>query len=212
LLNAKKNDTFFISSIGFYTLKIPLENALDQTNFYLTEYSKELEPVILKSYTNEAVEGAKSEVAGYFKNWNTKNKGGEIGKIFTVNHDEYKIEKIRFKVNNMCDTCNIRVRIRGLSNGLPDKELFSDSISKVVKKLAFDDKYSEFDLSDKNIIIKEKYIFISLELLNWTNRAGECSFCYIGTEPGNYLYRKWEFADWEECPDHSIYLKFFYKY
>lgn len=212
LHDAKKSDTFFISSVGYTTLKIPVKSALEQSNFYLTEYSKELENVVLKSYTNEATEGAKSDVAGYFKSWSTKKSGGEIGRVFTVNQEEYKVEKIRFKVNNQCESCSIRVRIRDLNYGLPDMELFSDSITTVVKKLSFDDKYSEIDLSKFDIVLKEKSIFISLELLNCSNRGGECSFCFIGTEPGNHLFKRWDFSEWEECPDHSIYLKLYYKY
>ena len=212
LQQANKNDTFLISSIGYNTLKIPVENALDQTNFYLTEFSKDLENVVVKSYTNEATEGAKSEVAGYFKSWSIKNFGGEIGKIFYIKQSDYKIERVRFKVNNQCDSCNVRIRIRALHNGLPDRELFSDSISTTVKRLSFDDKSSEFDLTARNIILKEKGIFVSFELLKCYTRNTDCSFCFIGTEPGNYLFRRWTFADWQESTENSIYLRLYYKY
>ena len=212
LEDAKKSDTFFISSIGFATLKIPVAAALDQSNFYMTEQSRELENVVVKSYTNEGTYGAKSEITGYYKSWRTKKSGGEIGKIFTVGQDEYKVEKIRFKINNQCDVCNIRLRIRNLEGGLPGRELFRDSISTTVKKLSADDMFAEFDLTNNNIVLKERAVFISLELENCQNRSGECSFCYVGTESGNYIFRKTEDSDWQEYNDYNIYMRLYFKY
>lgn len=210
----KNTDSFMVSSIGFATLKVTVAYALKQTKFYLKEESKELENVVIKSYSNESSEGSKSEVSGFFRSWYTKKTGGEIGRIMYVNSDDYKLEKVRFKINNQCDTCNIRLHIRELNNGIPDMDLLYDSISIPVKKLSFDDKFSEFDLREHNIIIKKnRYVFVSLETLNCSNKNNvPCSLCYIGTEEGNYLYRQKNYTDWEESTDHSIYLRLFYKY
>ena len=139
---------------------------------------------------------------------------GEIGRILYVNSDDYKLERVRFKINNQCDTCVLRLHIRALKNGIPDTDLLRDSISIVTSKLSFDDKFSEFDLRNYNILIrKNKYVFVSLETLhcNSINNA-PCSLCYVGTEQGNFLYRPRDYSDWEESTEHSIYMRMFYKY
>jgi CarboxypepD_reg-like domain len=210
----KKNDTIMISSIGFKTLKIPVSDAVSQSKFYLTEDSKDLENVIIKSYSNEASEGSRSEVTGYFRSWYTKKTGGEIGRILYVNSDDYKLERVRFKINNQCDTCVIRLHIRDLKNGLPDRDLLNDSISIVTSKLSFDDKFSEFDLRKYDLLIKKnRYVFVSLETLHCNSKNnGPCSLCYIGTEEGNFLYKQKGYSDREESTEHIIYLRIFYKY
>lgn len=207
-------DSFMISSIGYKTLKVAVNDGVNQSKFYLTEDSKELENITVKSYANEASEGSHSEVTGYFRSWYTKKTGGEIGRILYVNSDDYKLERVRFKINSQCDTCVLRLHIRALKNGIPDTDLLRDSISIVTSKLSFDDKFSEFDLRNYNILIrKNKYVFVSLETLhcNSINNA-PCSLCYVGTEQGNFLYRPRDYSDWEESTEHSIYMRMFYKY
>ena len=97
---------------------------------------------------------------------------------------------------------------------LPGYEILFDSISTEVKRLSFDDKFSEFDLEKYNLVFKLGEIFISLEVLNCSHPAGtECSFCFIGTEHGNYLYSDPKKTDWQESgDDYTIYLRLFYKY
>ena len=212
--SAKTSDTLVLSSVGYSTLRMPIAQALYVKDFFLAEDSKELDNVTIKTYKNEAAEGSISEVTGFFRSWTTRRGGGEIGRIIYVNSDDYKVERIRFKTNNQCDTCIVRLHIRDLTNGLPDMDLLQDSISIVLKRSSFDDKYAEFDLRDKNIIIKKnKYVFVSLETLRCNSiNSGNCSLCYIGTEHGNFLYRTRDYRAWEESADHSLYLRMFYKY
>lgn len=210
----KNNDSLFITSIGFKSLKITLLDALSKTEFPMFEQATELPPVILKSYTTEEAVGSNSEVTGYFRSWNHNKTGGEIGKMFYVNHDEYKLDRVRFKVNNQCDTCQIRLHIREMVNDLPGEEILYDSISTEVKKLSFDDKFSEFDLRPYEVILKNKSIFVSLEILGCSKANGTaCSICYIGTEHGTFYYKTRKQADWSESGnDYSIYMKLIYKY
>ncbi|RYY65328.1 MAG: hypothetical protein EOO13_17370 [Chitinophagaceae bacterium] len=183
-------------------------------SFFLSEESKQLENVVIKTYNNEGAEGSIVEKTGYFRSWTTNKGGGEIGRIIFVRSDDYKVERVRFKTNNQCDTCIIRLHIRGLRNGLPDDDLLQDSISLVIGKAGFDDRFAEFDLRDKNIIIKKnKYVFVSLETLRCSTKAAtNCSLCYIGTEQGNFLYRTRDYREWEESTAHSLYLRMFYKF
>lgn len=212
--NLRKSDTLVLSSIGYSTLKIPLADAMAIKDFFLSEESKDLESVVVKTYKNYGSEGSVSEVTGYFRSWTTNKDRGEIGRIIPVRSEDFKVERVRFKANSQCDTCIIRLRIRELVNGLPGRDLLRDSITVEVHRTSFDDKSSEFDLTDKNIIIKNnKYVFIGLETIRCNSaNNGSCSLAYIGTEEGNYLYRTREFNDWEESNMHSLYLKMFYTY
>ena len=210
----KKTDTLVLSSIGYSTLKIPIADAMEIKDFFLTEESKKLEDVVIKSYTNHSSEGSTSEVTGFFRSWTTGKDGGEIGRIIQMKSNDFKVERVRFKANSQCDTCIVRLHIRSLNNGLPGEDLLRDSITVDIHRTSFDDKSVEFDLSDKNIIIKNKeYLFIGLETIRCNSFKGSsCSLAYIGTEEGNYLYRTKDYRDWEESTMHSLYLKIFYTY
>ena len=210
----KKTDTLILSSVGYATLKIPLADAFEVKEYFLLEDSKELENVVLKSYSRYNAEGSSSEVTGYFTSWTTRMNGGEIGRIIHIRSKDFKVEKVRFKVNSQCDTCVIRLHIRALSNGLPGPDLLRDSTTIEIHKNSFDDKPLEFDFADKNLIIKNnEYVFLGLETIYCHSaNNGSCSLAYIGTEPGTYLYRTRDYRDWEESVMNSLYLKIFYTY
>lgn len=208
-------DTLTISSIGFVTLKVPIQQAVKQSQFLLTEDSKNMDNIELKSYTSEASQGTISETTGYFYSWHTKQTGGELGRIMYVNSNDYKLERVRVKINNQCDTCLIRLHVRELDNGLPGEDLLKDSITITTNRLSFDDKFVEFDLRNNDVIIKKnKYVFVGFETLNCNSAIASsgCSLAYIGTEDGNFLYRNKGYNDWEESTMHSLYIRLFYKY
>lgn len=212
--NLKKTDTLILSSVGYSTLKIPIADAMQLKDFFLSEESKNLEDVVLKAYKNHSVEGSFSEVTGFFRSWTTRGGGGEIGRVIQVRSSDFKVEKVRFKSNNQCDTCFIRLHIRSVVNGYPSTDLLQDSITVEIHKSAFDDKSAEFDLTEKNIIIKNNTsVFIGLETIrcNSVNNTS-CNLAYIGTEEGNYLYKADAYKEWEESGMHSLYLKMFYTY
>lgn len=210
----KKTDSLEISSIGYKTLKIPVAEALTKLEFKLTEQAKVLPNLVLKSYLNEGTSGSKSEVTGYFRSWKTNGSGGEIGKVFYIDHDEYKLEGVRFKVNNQCDTCQVRLHIREVVDDLPGVEILYDSITTELKRLSFDDRFSEFDLRPYNLVFKQRSILVSIELLHCThNGAPDCSFCFIGTEEGKYMYKSHRQYEWTESENnYSIYMRLIYKY
>ena len=71
-------DTLLISSVGFESLKIPAKKALLKSKFALQGFSKNLESVIVRSFSKEEIAGAKSEIVGYYRSWSTRKTGGEI--------------------------------------------------------------------------------------------------------------------------------------
>jgi hypothetical protein len=170
-------------------------------------------PVTVRSFTSLDEIGATGESVGYFRSWNFERTGGEIGRIFRVPYPEYKVDRIRFKINNMCDTCLIRLHIRKVKDGVPGDELLRDSISIRVKRLALDDKAPEFDLRPYELVLNEAEIFIGFELIDCQHPGrSDCSFCFAGTEPGTYHYKSTGTAIWERTDDFAIYLKIFLRY
>lgn len=206
-----ETDSLIISSVGYSTFKMPLNKAINLKKFILEPDLKTLDDVSVNTFKYSSSEGSVSDVAGFFRGWSTQKKGGEIGKIIEINSSKYKLEKIKFKINNQCDTCLIRVHVRDLKNGLPDMDLL-DSTSLIVNRLNFDDKPVTFDFTDQNIILKQKYVFVSFEVLGCNNGNLPCSLSFIGTEPGNFLYRDKAYYEWAEDPDNSIYVRMYYKF
>lgn len=206
-----ESDSLVISSIGYSTFKMPIHKAIKLKKFFLEPDLKILDDVSVNSFKYSSSEGSISEVAGFFRGWSTRKNGGEIGKIIEINSTKYKLEKIKLKLNNQCDTCLIRVHVRDLKNGLPDSDLL-DSTSMFVNRLNFDDKPITFDFTDQNIILKQKYVFVSFEVLGCNNGPLPCSLSFIGTEPGNFLYRDKSYYEWAEDPDNSIYIRMYYKF
>lgn len=186
----RANDTLMITSVGYQAIKMPVSIAMSRSEFPLTEYSRTLAPVVVK-FNSEQVLGTQTENFIFFRGWNTDRTGGEMGKVVRVPHKEYKLDKVRFKINNLCDTCLIRLRVREVVNGYPGKELVTDSISMKVNTVNINDKRSpEFELGKYNIVLTQPYLFIGLEVLGCNKGKLNCgTFSFIGTETGDYVYK-----------------------
>jgi hypothetical protein len=210
-----KNDTVIISSVGYQSIKMPVRQALERKEFRLVEIAKDLPSVTVRSFNNEQVIGDKHEKSASFRSWNAR-KGGEIGRIFPVYHEEYKLNKVRFKVNSFCNACMLRLRVRNVRNGYPAEELLTDSITVSVSKMTMDDKTPEFDLTKYNIILKEKQIYVGLEVLYCQSpvNSTDCSLSFVGTEKGSYFYRSKTTDTWGDTneEDYSIHLKVYLGY
>ena len=215
--DSKSNDTLVISAVGYQSIRIPLKSAAKRSAFVLTEIVKNMSEVTV--FNSHEVIGSKSETVGYYRSWAHNNTGGEIGRIFTLPHKKFKIDKIRLKAGNTCDTCLLRLRIRKVENGEPTDEIFKDSISLFVNRLSLDSKVSEFDLTPYDFTFTENTFFVGVEVLRCGNgKKGNCTFSFAGTEKGEYLYRtnnkedtKWEMTNPSD-ENYNIYLKLFLRY
>ncbi len=209
----KQSDTLLISSVGFESLKIPAKKALLKSKFALQGFSKNLESVIVRSFSKEEIAGAKSEIVGYYRSWNTRKTGGEIGRSFLVTHKEYQVAKVRFKIYSNCDTSIIRLHIRELINGQPGRELLTDSVAQIINMATLADKAYEFDLNKYNIILSQQNIFISFEVMDGSNsNYAPCSLSFVGSELGSYLYKSNYNDSWHFTDDYAIFMKVFFKH
>lgn len=209
--NAQKKDSVIISSVGYKKMIMPVSAALKRSAFKLSEQTKTIEGVTV--FTSHETIGSMSESVGYYRSWDYKNTKGEIGRIFSQPYKKLKIDKIRFKAGNTCDTCLLRLHIRHLVDGQPGEEIFQDSISTYVNNLSLDSKISEFDLTAYDYIITEKSFYVGIELLNCGNgKKGFCAFNFAGTEEGEYLYKSTGESPWQKSDDYTIYLKLFLRF
>jgi hypothetical protein len=210
--DSKKNDTVLISSVGYTSIKLPLHIASKRSEFVLTENVKNLTAVTI--FNSHEVIGSNSESVGYYRSWSYKNKGAEIGRYFKLPYKKFKIDKIRFKAGNTCDTCLLRLHLRYIDNtGQPGNEIIEDSISVLVRNLSLDSKVSEFDLTPYDFTFTQNEFFVGLELLNCGNgKKGSCAFNFAGTEKGEYIYRTNDTGDWKTTDDYTIYLKLFLRF
>jgi hypothetical protein len=209
----RSTDTLLISLVGYDNLKIAAKKAVTQAEFTLQQSQKTLDAVVVRSFSKEEIAGAKTEIVGYFRSWNTDNTGGEIGRTFLTNHKEYQVAKVRFKVYNTYDTCIIRLRIREMVNGQPGRELLRDSVAQIIKPTIGTDKAYEFNLSNYNIILTQPNIFVSFQVLDGTSTDHTSrSLSFMGSEEGNYIYKSGEYNDWRSSDDYTIYMKLLLKY
>jgi len=207
----KNSDTVLISSVGYKSIKLPVSVAAKRSEFVLSEIVKNMGGVTV--FNSHEVIGSKSETVGYYRSWNHERTGGEIGRIFTLPYEKFKIDKIRLKAGNTCDTCLLRLRIRNVENGEPTDEIFADSISLFVNRLSLDSKVSEFDLTPYDFTFTEKTFYVGVEVLGCGNgKKGNCTFSFAGTEKGEYIYRSRAERAWETTDDYTIYLKLFLRF
>ncbi|MBS1755628.1 MAG: carboxypeptidase-like regulatory domain-containing protein [Ferruginibacter sp.] len=209
--HAKNTDSIIISSVGYESIKLPVKVALKKSQYKLKELVKSMEGVTV--FKSHETMGIISQTVGYYRSWSFANTGGEIGRIFTVPYKKYKIDKVRFKAANLCDTCQLRVHIRKVVDGVPGDEIISDTITTTINKLTLDDKVSEFDLTPYDYTFTQHELFVSMEVLGCSSKKNEfCSFSFAGTDKGEYMYKSRANADWNSTNDYTIFLKLLLRY
>jgi hypothetical protein len=209
--NSKSSDSVLISAVGYISIKLPLYVAAKRSKFILLENVKTLDGVTI--FNSHEVIGSMAESVGYYRSWAYEKTGGEIGRIFRLPYKKFKIDKIRFKAGNTCDTCLLRLHIRKVEDGIPGEEILTDSISMFVNKLSLDANISEFDLTPYDLTFTEKEFFVGIEVLNCANgKKGFCAFNFAGTEKGEYVYKSKAATEWRTTDDYTIYLKLFLRF
>jgi hypothetical protein len=207
----KEGDSVIISSLGFQALRTTVRQAEKQNEFVLKVVPKELPQVTVNSFSKSNIVGEANGEFTFYRGWDERKTGGEIGRIFNVPHKKYKLETIFFKSDNRSDTCWIRLHIRNIVNERPGEELLAENIILPFSKLQFGDKPS-FDLSEYNIILKEKRIFIGFEVMNSVSTTNNTSFCFVGTEYGEYFFKTHSTSPWERGFLHNIDISLFLRH
>ena len=211
LPRAKKTDTLIFSSVGFLPLKITVAEARLLSQFHLTEAYRDMKGVTVKAFSNRSSTGSIYESAAFFRGWNYEKTGGEIGRIITLPETEYKLEKVKFKINNTCDSCLFQLHIRSVLYNLPGNDLLTDSISLLINhQMVWSNvRMPEFDLSEYNIVLQGKQIFVGVEVKGCVQPSlSPCSLSFVGTDKGGFVFKQNKKADWQQSVgDYDIYEK-----
>jgi hypothetical protein len=208
----RDNDSVIISSIGYQSLRMTVKKAASQSQFVLQSIPKDLPEISLNSFLHTATVGSSSQEFTFYRGWFERKTGGEIGRVVSIPHKKYKLEKIFFKADNTCDTCWVRLHIRKMQGDAPGDELLADNVIVPFSKLNFNDQPA-FDLGEYNIVLSDKRVFIGFEVLNCSNVASTTSsLCFIGTEYGDYLYKSYANSPWEKGAYYNIDISMFLKF
>ena len=203
----KQTDTVVISSIGFNTVEMPVSDAIEISEFRLEPLPKILPPVEVYGFANKGTSLAAFGELSFFRGWYSYKTGGEIGKIISLPHKVYKIDKIFFKVDNKYDTCLVRLHIRNVENSWPGQELLTEEFIIPVFQLSITDQPCVFDLSQYNLVLKEKEVFIGFEVIECSSSSQpHSSLSFVGTENGDYLFKQYATAYWTKENNFSIYF------
>jgi len=209
----RPNDTLLISSVGFEQVKLPVNRMMRNNLFVLKRDLTRMAPVTVRSFRNANFAGARSDRVGYFRSWRTDHSGGEIGRTFKVPYREYQVAKVWFKIYSTCDTNIIQLHIRENNEEMPGEELLPFAITKTIYKAAEADKIFEFDLEPYNLIINSRHLFIGFEIVKGCGKdSSSCSFSFVGSEPGVYVYRSIKDGEWNAMDDYAIYMRVLFKY
>ena len=111
-------------------------------------------------------------------------------------------------MDNGYDTCNIRLHIRKIENTLPSGELLTEDVILPIYKRSMYDNANVFDLSDQNLVLSEKTLFIGFEVINCSSSTRPpVSISFVGTENGEYIFKSFANSLWEKQNNFSIYFE-----
>ncbi|MES2373885.1 MAG: carboxypeptidase-like regulatory domain-containing protein [Bacteroidota bacterium] len=185
-------DTVIISSIGYHEKHWLLKDFMVQKIFLLEPTEAVLKEIKVTPFRHETTLGSVSQKKNSLSGWSGSGKGGEIGNVFSIGAQQFKLEKLSFYILTGCDTTWFRVHIREFSNGKPGTELLSGNLILQVTK---QEGISEHDLSQFNIIISDHpEIYVSLELIARSATVARPALgnnVHITGHKEGVLYYKW---------------------
>jgi hypothetical protein len=180
-------DSLFVSALGFKDLNIASENLTE--TLLLEPYVDQLDEVVVRTkldrkYKEESIEPyldddyykcwlptIESEIAVYFKNPDDKLK-----KLSEV-HFPIALESVDWEKRNKANaekkpfSTLFKVNVYQNDNGFPGKPLtYQNIVFRVTEK---DGDAYILDVSDKDIYIPETGLFISIQVLGYTDDAGK---------------------------------------
>jgi len=197
------NDSIAISATGYSAKKIAIRDLLGNNKIKLAQNEHILEQVKIFA----SLKGDYNKF-GYYREWNVKNQGGEIGYIFDLTDNKVQIEKVQVKINHNYDTCWLKLHLRDAAiTGLnrPDNELLKKDII-----LPTTTKYGliEFDLNWEQITMPTNRLYVGFELLRCgCSESSAPSFFFMGNEEGFNFYRESETSVWKRGGEHTIYVR-----
>jgi CarboxypepD_reg-like domain len=209
----KETDTILITSVGYHSLKLPVKDATKQKSFSLKSVEGVLPGVRVYDLKKTGRMGDDTANYSFYRGWYEYRTGGEIGRIVNVLHKKYKLNRITFQVDNKCDTCWLRLRVRKVAHFEPAEDLLQQSVIIPITQHTPNDGVIEFDVSDLGLLLREKKIYIGFEVIDCKNNDGKpLSFCFIGADYGEHYFRKFPTVNWVNDSNYGLYLKMYFDY
>ena len=182
-------DSLFISALGFKDLAIASADIKPQ--LYLQPQADQLDEIIIgvrvnrnKKYKTESIKPfldddyyncwlptIESEIAVFFSNKDSKQK--RIAKVkfpIALESKDWKKRKRSNKDKKRFSTL-FKVNIYESVNGKPGKNLNTETI--VFRTTEKDGDYHELDITEQDILMPENGIFISIQVLGYTDKNGK---------------------------------------
>lgn len=184
-------DSLYISALGYKELTISTKKLTPQ--LFLKPQASELDEVIIgvtidktknKKYKTESLKPyldddyykcwlptIESEIAVYFSNTDEKLK--RVAKIkfpIALESKDWKNRKQANKDKKRFSTL-FKVNVYENNNGKPGKNLNTETI--VFRATEKDGDYHELDITAQNILMPDKGLFISLQVLGYTDNNGK---------------------------------------
>ena len=209
----KESDTILITSVGYHSLKVAVKEATMKSMFQLKAIEGVLPSVMVYDLKKSGRMGDDTVNYSFYRGWYEYRTGGEIGRVINVLHKKYKLNRIVFQVDNKCDTCWLRLRVRKVAHFEPAEDLLQQSVIIPITKHTPLDGSMEFDISDLGLLLREKKVYIGFEVIDCKNNDGRpLSLCFIGADYGEHYFRKYPTVGWTNEDAYGLYLKMFFDY
>lgn len=209
-----KADSISFINVGYQTVILSISTLQKNPTVAMQKDLKSLEDVVIQSKIKESSDNSKDGKSAYFRSWFTKENGAEIGRVMYIESEDYIVEKVRFRINNQCDTCQFKLHIRSVDrNKYPDEDLLDEDVFFSSGKRDIEDPFIEIDLRKYKVrLFDHSFIYVSLETVACANKSkSPCSLAIIGTEKSEYVYRNGDRSSWAREESQGLYLKVFYK-
>ena len=199
----RSTDSISISAIGYTSKKIAIKDILSNNKIKLLQQERLLDQVKIFA----SIKGDERKF-GYFREWKTKNDGGEIGYIFDLPSKKFQLGQVQVKINHNYDTCWLKLHLRDVMAAelsVPAKEILEKEVV-----LATTTKVGlvEFDLGWESINIPNNKLYVGFELLKCgCSQSSAPSFFFMGNEQGFNFFKETKQSVWKNAGDYTIYAR-----
>jgi len=199
----RQGDSLYITAIGYFPKKIAVKDLLANNKVKLNQQENVLDQVKIFA----SIKGDERKF-GYFREWKTKNDGGEIGYIFDLPARKLQVGQVQVKINHNYDTCWIKLHLREVMAAqfsVPGKEILEKDVI-----LETTTKYGlvEFDLGWEPVDMPNNKLYVGFELLRCgCSQSNAPSFFFMGNEQGFNFFKETNRSVWKNSGEYTIYTR-----
>ena len=187
------SDSILISALGYENKSISVKQYIQYDTLFLKEKITILDEVIVKSNKNRQV-----RLGNFHKNWImyqasfVPNSNSVLAsRIENTNLLNGFITKLHYRLNpkksDFIKKFRLRCRIfKNSDTNIPTDDILNDNVTIDVSP---DDKFVEIDLSSKNILIKDQFIWVGVQTVGYIDNNNDF-FSISDLQYGEVEYKK----------------------